>query len=203
MWFVFTLVMTVVWAVWVFPVEFLIALLPLALITAVYVVPVIPVAGDWLALRDVPGAKLWVIVLTWAMVTVALPLWYFKPEMGATAMLLLFLERSCWIAALTIPFDVRDVQYDAARQKTLPQMRGAGGALRISLGLMGAFALITSILFLLKEYCFFTWMAMLVSAAVALVIIDRSKRVTNEFYHAFWIDGLMVLQPVLVFLSLG
>lgn len=203
MWFAFTSVMASVWAVSIFPFEFLVALLPLVLITAAYVVPVIPARGEWLALRDVPGAKLWVIAFTWATVTVALPLWYFKPEIGVAAMFLMIIERSCWIAALTIPFDVRDVSFDDARQKTLPQTRGVGGALRVSFGLMGAFAVMVSLLFLLNEYSFFTWLAILASAAVGIVMIYKSKSVTNEFYHAFWIDGLIILQPALVFLSLG
>jgi hypothetical protein len=97
--------------------------LPLAALSFLYTLPFMG-AGGKRALRDLPGIKLFIIAIVWTGVTVGFPLLEADIEMNDNALLLL-VQRMLFILAITIPFDVRDMDLDDSGLKTLPQAFGA------------------------------------------------------------------------------
>ena len=71
-------------------------------------------------LRSIPGLKLVVIAAVWAYVTAVIPSVH-----EGTFTIGVFFERFWWTAALTLPFDVRDMMVDQGSIRTLPHMVGS------------------------------------------------------------------------------
>ena len=70
-------------------------------------------------LRSIPGLKLVVVAAVWAYVTAVIPSVH-----AGTFTIGVFFERFWWTAALTLPFDVRDMMVDQGSIRTLPHMIG-------------------------------------------------------------------------------
>jgi 4-hydroxybenzoate polyprenyltransferase len=83
-------------------------------------------------LRDLPFIKLFIISAVWVYITVVFPILKTQPEEFS---LWIILEKLCFIMALAIPFDIRDVQYDK-HTKTLPTLIGITSAKMIALSLL-------------------------------------------------------------------
>jgi len=94
---------------------------PLALLTLLYAVPVLN--GFKKNLRNTSFIKIWVIALVWALTTVALPI----VEGGILfniQVTLSIIQRLLLIVVLTLPFDIRDLQFDKRSLQTIPQLLG-------------------------------------------------------------------------------
>jgi 4-hydroxybenzoate polyprenyltransferase len=134
-------------------------------------------------LRALPGAKLPVIALTWAAATIALPLSAEGLDMHWVA----FAGQTCFIAGLTLPFDIRDLAQDPPHLRTIPQVFGPHTAIRIALLLLA----LAAALFVLAPQPQWTRMFVAVAAmpAVAVGVVPR-----KETYYTWVLDGLITLQ---------
>ena len=96
--------------------------------------------GIRFALRRMPRLKLLWIGLVWALVTTAWPIWWKTGPHALTAFdtLLLMSERACVIMALTLPFDLRDVDWDPPAFHTIPQMLGPNGTRVVAASLLAS-----------------------------------------------------------------
>jgi len=74
-------------------------------------------------LRSIPGLKLVIIAAVWAYVTAVIP-----SINAGTFSFGVFMERFWWTAALTLPFDIRDMMVDEGSIRTLPHMVGLRNA---------------------------------------------------------------------------
>ena len=85
--------------------------------------------GIRFALRRLPRMKLMWIGLVWALVTAAWPAWWLRGQsVGSTLSWgALMTERACIIMALTLPFDLRDRDWDPPSLRTIPQRWGPMG----------------------------------------------------------------------------
>lgn len=99
--------------------ETIIATVIFALLTFFYAVPLLKNKN----LRTLSGLKIFIVALVWAGVTVILPLVASKTVIE-TAHLLAFLQRLCLVLVLTLPFEIRDIPYDATGLQTFPQQLG-------------------------------------------------------------------------------
>lgn len=80
------------------------------------------------ALRRLPGMKMVWIGTSWASITALWPAWWMASgPLDVDTALFLFLERFLVIAALTLPFDLRDRNWDQAYMRTWPQLLGTSG----------------------------------------------------------------------------
>jgi len=88
----------------------------MGLFYVVYVVRFIPYNNKWLALRDIPFLKIFVIAFVWALVTGLLPLISSKDLIQINLQHILFLTKQfLFVVAITIPFDIRDMKYDVEK----------------------------------------------------------------------------------------
>lgn len=130
-------------------------------------------------LRSVPGLKLFVISFVWAFTTAFLPaIW--NGHKGWWWLL----ERFLWTAALTIPFDVRDVKIDAQRIKTLPHIIGPRNSIYLAhacIWLSFALMVIVFGLPLISTFLLYLLFAVIVIAARAEL---------GDLYYSFLIEGL-------------
>lgn len=179
----------------------ILALIPMAAIAILYAWPVIPSGDKPKALRDVPGLKILWISASWVAVTVVLPL--IDRGNFDTASLWMMLGRFLFIFAITIPFDIRDMHYDSPAQKTIPQLVGLRDASWIALALNAAFIATTLINYSTSGFSQSATLAMVAAGLVNMVVLAFGFRPRHELYYTFGLDGLTVLQPVLLLLITG
>ncbi|TRZ46757.1 hypothetical protein D3A96_04100 [Robertkochia marina] len=89
-----------------------------------YVFPLQRLRGN---LRNIRGLKVYVVAVVWALATVILP----AMEAGLRVDYQLMTEafrRALFILAITIPFEIRDLELDQPSLYTLPQQFGVRGA---------------------------------------------------------------------------
>ncbi|MGB1074934.1 MAG: hypothetical protein ACPGYK_02010 [Flavobacteriales bacterium] len=140
-------------------------------------------------LRSFPGMKLPLIAITWAWATVLLPL----SAEGLDLNLWAFAGQMLFIAGITIPFDVRDMNQDADALGTLPQRIGAHRAIRLALLLLA----ISAGIFVVAPQI--EWVRM-GTAVGAMPIVAWGVVPRNEAYYTFALDGMLVVQAVAIWL---
>ena len=97
----------------------------LALLSIAYNLPVLTFANKLFNLRNVPGLKLFLIATVWSLSCVLLPIIELNNHqsisISASQAVLLTANRFLFIAAITIPFDIRDLFQDQKYNlKTIP-----------------------------------------------------------------------------------
>lgn len=175
----------------------MILLVPFGGISVLYAWRIIPSKSGLLALRDIPGTKVFWIAASWSVVTVCLPLLGSNvPETYVWIPVLA--ERFFFILAITIPFDVRDLPFDSPDQKTLPQLLGIKRANIAALTAAVIFMLAAWYSFHLENYSTSTFAAIGCSGVVTFAILLFSFKKRPEPFYSVVLDGLTILQPLLV-----
>src|SRR5690554_894722 len=90
--------------------------------TVLYAVPFVHKRN----LRSLSGIKIFVVALTWAGITVIVPIVAGNGNISAD-LLVTFLQRVLIVVVLMLPFEIRDVPFDSLNLKTLPQQIGILG----------------------------------------------------------------------------
>lgn len=164
----------------------LIVLFPFVLATSLYISPF----KMWrLNLRDVPGIKLFLIAFSWAGVTVLFPIVQNEVEISKNIMLLFF-ERFLFIVAITIPFDIRDIDYDNPKLFTLPQVIGIKKS-----KLVGIISL--TLFFLMELYRSFnsgnSILVIFIVSIISSIMIAYSSKDQSNYYSSFWMEGIPII----------
>jgi hypothetical protein len=150
------------------------------------------------SMREIRGVKLPLLSAVWGAATVLLPVALIGGlEIVSIGLLLgVFLSRVLYIAGLTIPFDVRDLDVDHAYMKTLPQSIGVKRSLNVAMMLVG----MSSGVWLLMGTMGVMDMRLAIALAIhgLLTVVLVSPRNTgvkrHEYYYSIILDGMLVLQ---------
>ena len=163
----------------------LLFVIPFFLLTLFYIVPF---GGRLRGLRNLPGFKLFLIAAVWSGVTVLFPIWVNDLFLDGKAWLL-FLQRFLFVLAITIPFDIRDLQLDDPDLATLPQTIGVMRSKLLALGALLIFALLfwNGDVFQVREQ----W-AGLATALVSAGFILKAGVYQNRYYSGFWVEGIPI-----------
>ncbi|NOQ74703.1 MAG: hypothetical protein GQ574_22005 [Crocinitomix sp.] len=146
-------------------------------------------------LRDIPSLKIFLIGIVWAATSAFLP--YLNEPVGSVEIpWILFIADFLFVVGITIPFDIRDIILDESEKKTIPQLLGEKKALWIAvLMLMVNYALLTLIVdspLMLSLTCL----------TLSIIFVRASTKDSPDIYFSFFIDGLLILQPILLFVDL-
>lgn len=172
-----------------------VALVPLGVIAIGYSIPWIPTRQGWRRLKDIPGLKIFLIALVWAVVTVTLPAWLVGVEPWSASASWAMLERAAFIFAITLPFDIRDLARDrAASIQTIPVLLGARATKAIALVVLGALAV----------SAVSRWgmgagagaLAPIAAYATTAALVAAVDEERGEMFYAFAIEGTMLLLSV-------
>ena len=162
---------------------------------------VIPLGKSGKRLRDLHFIKIFLIAIVWGWLTVWVP----AAELGVTwdlSTLWMALERSAFIFAITVPFDIRDLEVDQHTEvKTLPSTLGTNSAI-----LLAIFALLAMVAFAgwnayVGWYPSGAWLGLTLSALSSLALILYSRRAKHDYYFSGLLDGTMIIQFFLVWAS--
>ncbi len=177
-----------------------ILLIFLGVISFGYSVPFFSIKNKKIRLRNIPGIKLFLIAFTWSASVVMLPVLAlndYNEYFFANNIWLMLVKRFLLIAAITIPFDIRDLFDDKQHLlKTIPTIFGEKKTyLLCQFFLLGYLVL----LFIFKESLFDPYfIGSLSTILLAAWLIFKSKWQKNEYYYFFYLDGILILQYVLM-----
>ena len=151
--------------------------------------------GAGINLRDIPTIKIFLISLVWAGMVTLLPVIQAGILLDSNVFFVLT-TNFLFVFSITIPFDIRDIYLDEPRKKTIPQLSGINTAK----GLATFLAALSGFFFAIQfgELNF----GLIISILITLFLILKSTPEKNELYFSFYIDGLLILLPFFVFLTI-
>ncbi|MEX1000721.1 MAG: hypothetical protein WDZ35_01255 [Crocinitomicaceae bacterium] len=142
-------------------------------------------------LRDLSGIKILLIAAVWAVSCSVLP----AIESGNFNLSSFSITAGffSYIIGITIPFDIRDIKVDEAEKKTIPQLFGVPFAKIIACSLI--------------VFSYFIWAGnfepdygLMIGMLLSVVLIGLSKPNRGELFFSFFIDGALIIVPVLYYL---
>ncbi len=190
------------WTFLQLPISLLIVFAPLAIISFSYSLPVIPAKEGPIAVRDIPGAKIFLIALVWTGVTWILPMQESGIEWADEHYLIIW-ERFMFILAITIPFDIRDLKYDSASMKTIPQLIGYSRSKSLAMILLLICAGIHAFVefFLRPERTFTQHILVPLFFLAVTFLVARMRADSNDNYFTGLLDGTMLILGLILMLN--
>ena len=180
-----------------------ILLIFLSILSFFYSLPIFTIDDKKFGLRNIPGLKQFLITLVWTMSTILLPVLEAQHFSLTTISLrdttILIAKRFLYIAALTIPFDIRDLFEDRqSGLKTVPVVWGEKNAYLFCQILLAGYIVL---LFLFRNGGFSPdFFALAFTAILTGWLIFKSKWEKDEYYYFFYMDGVLILQYLLLLL---
>ena len=172
------------------------SIIALAVLGAVAVFYTFPLPFG-IRLRDFGFLKPFIVATVWSFVAVLVPLANYIQD-DVLYISLLWLNRFLFIAAITIPFDVRDLKFDKVNLKygTIPMKIGKLRTYWLSQGLLMISAMPLLVVLFLEHTIEAHLIPLLMWYLITSSIIRfnlKSKTEVSEYQYTFWLDGTMVL----------
>ncbi|MBK0383128.1 hypothetical protein I5M32_09175 [Pedobacter sp. SD-b] len=178
----------------------------LGIISIGYSTPLFSTGGAKYGLRNIPGLKLLLIALVWALSSVWLPYLEIAANqqinLSKPDLFILIFKRLLFVTAITIPFDIRDMLQDTKyKLKTIATVYGEKKAYLFCQILLVVYLIL---LFFFRSGGFnIDFFALTLTIILTAWLIFKSKWEKNEYYYFFYLDGTLILQyVVLLFFNL-
>lgn len=173
----------------------------LSVLSFCYSLPLFTVGEQKFGLRNIPGLKPFLITLVWTLSCVLLPILEAQDmhlaDISTRDITILIAKRFLLIGALTVPFDIRDLFQD--RQYGLKTIAVSWGEKNAYLFCQLLLAGYIVLLFMFRNNGFnVDFFALALTAVLMGWLIFRSKWEKNEYYYFFYLDGVLVLQYVML-----
>jgi hypothetical protein len=153
--------------------EVMLVFVPIAILTMLYSIPVFGNKARLLRLRQIPFLKIFLISLVWSTSTILLPIVQSAKIFDTIDVITMLTERFLFVFAITIPFDIRDMEVDRTdRLMTIPLLIGEKKSLLISYFLLLLFFLISLFHYQNSEFII---LALGISAASTFIFIRSVK----------------------------
>ena len=149
----------------------------------------IPFLGGNKNLRSLPGFKIFIIAFVWAGTTTLLPAINAKMFLGRE-ILVDFLQRLFLVIVITLPFEIRDLNFDDKKLSTIPQKLGV-----FKTKVFGLVLLVLIFLAELFQKSFESneFLAMALILFISGVLLWNSSEHQKKFYASFWVEAVPVL----------
>tara|TARA_B110000285_G_scaffold135499_1_gene151820 strand:- start:7304 stop:8068 length:765 start_codon:yes stop_codon:yes gene_type:complete len=142
--------------------------------------------GSYSNWRNKKGFKIYLVALSWIMLTVGLPL-----ASGSDFSISLFLKwaliQFIYVLVAMLPFEIRDFPFDSNHLHTLPQQLGVQKTKILGTVLIALGVLCTLLFFTNNNELLLSTLAVFVILGIFLY----NSYPTNSFYYAsFWVEGI-------------
>jgi len=171
----------------------------LGIVTFLYAIPLLPkkyFLDSSKNLRAVSGLKIYIIAFVWSVATVIVPIIDSNIAISNDIVIVL-LQRFLLVIVLTLPFEIRDMQFDSLKLGTIPQRIGVQQT-----KIMGCVLLV---LFCLAE--FFKDEISQTQIVITIVIgvlmtglLIASEVKQSKYYSSFCVEGLPMIWLLLIML---
>lgn len=178
-----------------------ILLIFMSILSFSYGLPLFSIGDQKFGLRHIPGLKPFLITMIWSLSCVLLPVLeaqgHHFADVSMRDTIILVAKRFLFIGALTVPFDIRDLFQDRLTGlKTIPVAWGEKNAYLFCQVLLAGYVVL---LFMFHNNGFnIDFFALTTSTILTGWLIFKSEREKNEYYYFFYLDGVLILQYVLL-----
>ncbi len=181
--------------------QVVITLLPIGIITIFYSLPIFKTKAKLFRLREISILKIFLISAVWALSTILLPVIQAEKHFDFANILWMLIERMLFVFAITIPFDIRDMQSDEnAHLKTIPNLIGEKKAIQLAVLALLLF-IILCVAHYIKTPLIYTLPALLISGITTYIFITNEKIKKLTYYYYGILDGTMFFQGLMVIAS--
>lgn len=187
----------ILYSLFSFHLEHFMILIGLGGIAFLYSFPFLPF-GKKKRIKDYGFLKIITLSLLWTLVTV----WFPVNDMDVNTKLFLFVlvKRFVFMFILCLLFDIRDEEIDSKEKiNTLAVKLGKKKSYILSYFLLALFVLLSFTQYLLFPQTGF-FLAMVISAIFTFITVELTKKTNSDFIYLAGIDGMMILQALLVYL---
>ncbi len=166
-----------------------------------YGLPLFMVGDQKFGLRNIPGLKQLLITLVWTMSCVLLPILQAEhlhlAQISLKETTELIAKQFLFYGALTILFDIRDL-YDDTKTglKTIPVAWGEKNAYIFCQVALAGYLLL--LLIFRKDGFDNNFYALAITIVITAWLVFKSKWEKNEYYYFFFIDGILIMQYLLL-----
>lgn len=161
---------------------------------------VLPMLAGKKRLRDINLIKIFLIAIVWAWVGVILPALQMKLKLDASIWWMVA-ERTLFIFAITLPFDIRDLKVDEhASVQTIPAMIGIRWSKILALSVLGTMLFCVWQNISIGTYTIKNGWAFLFSAISTGFLVFFSDRKTHDYYFTALLDGTIIFQFLFIFI---
>lgn len=164
-------------------------LFPFAFMTFFYAIPLFKIGKLEVSFRNFPMVKIFSIVIAWAGISVFFPL-YESNYQFTSAVYMEFFQRILFLLAITIPFDIRDINADSKSLKTLPQTLGITNSKVLGTLLLFGFLLME----IVKEnFTYFGFLIVLIVSIISGIFLWFSSPKQSRYYTSFWVESVPII----------
>lgn len=186
----------IIYSLFSFHLQHFFILLCLGAISFLYSFPFLPFTKKK-RIKDFGFLKIVTLSLLWTLVTVWLPVSGMPYE--PLLFWFIFFKRFVFMFVLCLLFDIRDIEIDKSDTiKTLAVFLGRKKSYFFSY-----LSLVLFVLLSVMQYAFFPQLgfliAMLISSVITLIIIEITKKTNSDFIFLAGIDGMMLVQALLIY----
>jgi 4-hydroxybenzoate polyprenyltransferase len=174
--------------------------LGLGVLTALYGFVSIPLGSKGVKLRNVGLLKTVFVAVVWSVSTVMIPL----AGTGIDPLLLVFLllRRFLFVLALTICFEIKDMEADSSEGlRTLPMLLGLTGTKVLAQAVLILLMLINTLQYFAFSADAYDTVAVNLSLLISIAVIYPIKENFSPYWYYIGLDGMMLLQFVLVYFA--
>tara|TARA_B100001250_G_scaffold402058_1_gene414699 strand:+ start:58 stop:876 length:819 start_codon:yes stop_codon:yes gene_type:complete len=142
-------------------------------------------------LRKIPFAKIFIISFVWMVSTMMLLVLESNISISQNVILHL-VSRFLFVFAITIPFDIRDLKYDAQTLITIPLFLGASRARLVAVFALFFCGIISVFQYFGSALIFPNLLALILLYFVAAILIVKSDQHSGERHFSFWVESLSI-----------
>lgn len=173
------------------PLDVLYACMVFGVLTLLYALPIFSRKRN---LRSFYGAKIHTIASVWAGVTVLLPVLHSGQELNMDVWIS-FVQRFLFVVVITLPFDIRDLNYDRDEIHTLPKILGIGYTKILGVCLLMIFIIMD---FFKNEFQYKNLVTLGIVGVLSAILLMNSSDKQSKYYASFYVEGLPLIWGILV-----
>lgn len=140
-------------------------------------------------IRSLAGVKVLVVALVWTATTVLLPVINAGLKVDLNVVMEA-VQRFVYVIILMIPFEIRDMEEDNLRLKTIPQQLGVRKTKLLGMLLL---VLFYGLEFLKDHVSWDRVFVLTIISMITAVLIFYSKEKQGKYYSGFWVESLPIL----------
>ncbi|MBI2271501.1 MAG: UbiA family prenyltransferase [Bacteroidetes bacterium] len=172
---------------------FLYIMTPLAIVSVLYFLPGV-------RLRKIPAVKALMVAFVWATVSLYIPLQLNGEGQLNKELLIIFPERLLFLLSLCIVFNIRDIEHDKlSAVRTIPSLYGIQAGKTVAIVCLLLSLPLSVILYQHSIYSMSNMLAIIISAIITTALILNCRKKSSEYFYLLGIDGMMLLQPLLIY----
>lgn len=160
--------------------------IPFTLLTFLYAVPFL--SGFEKTLREIGYLKIVVVAIVWAGFTVLIPLVDADQQITLKAVLLM-IQRFLLVIVLILPFEIRDVKFDAISLQTIPKKIGIAKTKKLGLTLL----VVSLVLEHLSSETNLLIMPFMGFFFLLILLLMRAEINQSKYYSSFWVEALPIV----------